>query len=171
MKRLALMTIAAAGITFAATPSFAQSSYGGNTGQSYGNAEKIERKAKKAAARAEKKRMKAAKMKAEQEARLAAEEAAMKDQSSATNAKMMKDHSSATDANMMKDHSSATTGKLMDKKPMMADHSSATNAGMMKDGDVMVKDNKAMMAAPETMKPTNCPAGTTPQSNGTCMLN
>jgi len=40
MKRLAIMTIAAAGLTFAATPSFAQSSYGGNTGDSYGNTDK-----------------------------------------------------------------------------------------------------------------------------------
>jgi len=47
---------------------------------------------------------------------------------------------------------------------MMKDQSSATGASMM-------KDNKPMMSKGESMKPTNCPAGTTPQVNGTCMLN
>jgi hypothetical protein len=59
MKRLTIMTIAAAGLTFAATPAFAQSSYGGNTGNSYGNSQSTsqaatERAAKRAAKKAAK---------------------------------------------------------------------------------------------------------------------
>jgi hypothetical protein len=55
---------------------------------------------------------------------------------------------------------------------MMKDHSSATGAAMTKDGDTMMaKDEKSMMMKSETSLPTNCPSGTTPQTNGTCMLN
>jgi len=39
---------------------------------------------------------------------------------------------------------------------MMKEHSSATDAKMMKES--------------KSMKPKNCPAGTEPQDNGTCML-
>ena len=46
MKRTTLIALASAGLAFAATPSFAQSSYGGNTGQNYGNSSKSKSKSR-----------------------------------------------------------------------------------------------------------------------------
>lgn len=177
MKRITLIAITAATLSFAATPAFAQSSYGGNSGNSYGNTTSGPssadiRRAKKAA----KAQAKIEKTRAEAEARLAKSEDVMKkEHSSATDAKVMKDHSSATDAKVMTDHSSATDAKVMKEHSsatdakMMKDHSSATDAAMMKKDDVMMKEEKMMKAS--AALPTNCPSGTTPQSNGTCMLN
>lgn len=86
MKYITVLTLAAAGLAFAATPSYAQSSYGGNTGQSYGNSSssqnsaalrRKERAAKKAAkAAAQREEAKAAMIKAEK-AELAMKEKAM----------------------------------------------------------------------------------------------
>jgi len=45
MKRITLITLAVAGLSFAAAPSYAQSSYGGNTGDSYGNTDRAAAKA------------------------------------------------------------------------------------------------------------------------------
>ncbi len=159
MKKLTLVAATALALSFTAVPAFAQSSYGGNTGNSYGNAaesrakaeaRKAEREARKLA-KAQKKQAKADAKKA------AAEKAAMKDHSSATDAKAMKDHSSATNGKAMKDHSSATDAKAM------KDHSSAAGEPMMKHSDAMQKSSTGL--------PTNCPPATTPQPNGTCMLN
>ena len=49
MKRITLIALASAGLAFAATPSFAQSSYGGNTGQNYGNSSKSKAKSRTSA--------------------------------------------------------------------------------------------------------------------------
>jgi len=96
MTRTTLIALAVAGLTFAAAPSYAQSSYGGNTGASYDNsadrtADKAERKAKRAAKKAEKARRKAEKERIKL--------AQMKEDEK-------KSHSSATDAKEMKEHSS-----------------------------------------------------------------
>lgn len=48
MKRITLIALAAAGLSFAAAPSYAQSSYGGNTGQKYGNSSSAKSKAEAA---------------------------------------------------------------------------------------------------------------------------
>jgi len=48
MKRITLIALAAAGLSFAAAPSYAQSSYGGNTGQKYGNSSSAKSKPKTA---------------------------------------------------------------------------------------------------------------------------
>ena len=87
MKRITLIALASAGLAFAATPSFAQSSYGGNTGQSYGNSSKsqsnanlrrqqraVERAAKAERIRAEGLRAEAAELEAKKKA-MAAEKA------------------------------------------------------------------------------------------------
>lgn len=142
MKRLTIIALAAAGMAFAATPSYAQSSYGGGTNSgNYGNsttsaAERAERKAKRAAKKAEKKRKKEAKLRAKQEAQLLEDQKALPAQAAG--------HSSATAA--VKDHSSAT-------------HATA------------FKDQEVAPASTVTQLPLNCPAGTTAQPNGTCMLN
>jgi len=167
MSRKFLLTLATATLVFGAAPAFAQSSYGGDTGDSYGNSsaadiERDKRKAERKARKAEKKRIKAAQMAEEEKAKMATEELAKKE-------KTMKDHSSATGATMAKDHSSATGSE------MVKDHSSATDAmtkkddAMMKKDDVMMDKGDVMMK--KSIKPVNCPAGTTPQDNGTCMLN
>lgn len=146
MKRITLIALAVAGLSFTAAPSYAQSSYGGNSNDSYGNssvdrdAARAARKAKKAAKKAEKERLKAEAMKADT---MMAKEDVM----------MVKDQSSATGATMIKDQSSAT------------------DTAMMKEGDfMMAKEEKALMVKSETFLPTNCPAGTEPQTDGTCML-
>lgn len=176
MKRLTLIALATAGLAFAATPSYAQSSYGGNTGDSYGNsaadtsAEKEALRAERAQRKAEKKRLKAEKKAMAVQDATMKEKGAMKDHSSATDAKMMKEDGTM----MVKDHSSSTDAKMMKQEgaTMVKGHSSSTGATMMKeDGVMMEKGADKMMMKGETSLPTNCPSGTTPQTNGTCMLN
>lgn len=172
MKHTALITIAAATLAFTSAPTFAQSSYGGNTGDSYGNTSAKATKAERKARKAEEKRIKAAQMVEDEKAKMMAQDAAMKEKAMMENT--MKDQSSATDASMMKDdamkdHSSATDASMM-KKDEMKDHSSATGSMMKTDGEAMMKKEDVMMES-TSMKPVNCPTGTTPQDNGTCMLN
>ena len=146
MKRLTILALAAATLSFSAVPAFAQSSYGGNTGQSYGNTSTVDPVS--AAEKAERRALKAAKKQAKKEAKrkAKAEKAAAKGQSSATDAKAAaKGHSSATDAK------AAVTG-----------HSSATDATIL---------TRESVTPAASALPTNCPTGTTPQPNGTCMLN
>ena len=146
MKRLTILALAAATLSFSAVPAFAQSSYGGNTGQSYGNTSTVDPVS--AAEKAERRALKAAKKQAKKEAKrkAKAEKAAAKGQSSATDAKAaVKGHSSATDAK------AAVTG-----------HSSATDATIL---------TRESVTPAASALPTNCPTGTTPQPNGTCMLN
>lgn len=144
MKRITLIALAVAGLSFAAAPSYAQSSYGGgNANTSYGDS------AEQTAARAARKAERAAKK---------AEKKLLKEQ-----AMQAKEASSATDAKAFENEpSSAVDAKVMAKEP-----SSAVDAKMMK-GDVMMKDE--MMEKSESIRPTNCPSGTEPQDNGTCML-
>ena len=146
MKRLTILALAAATLSFSAVPAFAQSSYGGNTGQSYGNTSTVDPVS--AAEKAERRALKAAKKQAKKEAKrkAKAEKAAAKGQSSATDAKAAaKGHSSATDA-----------------KAAVKDHSSATDATIL---------TRESVTPAASALPTNCPTGTTPQPNGTCMLN
>ena len=146
MKRLTILALAAATLSFSAVPAFAQSSYGGNTGQSYGNTSTVDPVS--AAEKAERRALKAAKKQAKKEAKrkAKAEKAAAKGQSSATDAKAaVKGHSSATDA-----------------KAAVKDHSSATDATIL---------TRESVTPAASALPTNCPTGTTPQPNGTCMLN
>ena len=159
MKRLTILALAAATLSFSAVPAFAQSSYGGNTGQSYGNTSTVDPVS--AAEKAERRALKAAKKQAKKEAKrkAKAEKAAAKGQSSATDAKAAaKGHSSATDAKAaVKGHSSAT-----DAKAAVTGHSSATDATIL---------TRESVTPAASALPTNCPTGTTPQPNGTCMLN
>ena len=102
MKRITLIALASAGLVFAATPSFAQSSYGGNTGQNYGNSSKSKsnaragadlRRQKQAAERAARiEKIKADALKAE----AAEAEAKKKAREAAERASKSRGHSSAT---------------------------------------------------------------------------
>lgn len=151
MKRLTLIALTAAALSLTAVPAIAQSSYsGGATNNSYNNnlssfereAAKEARKAKREARKLEKARKKQAK----------ADAAAKKANSSATNAETVKGHSSATNANSVKDHSSATKAKAVEAYPVNEPKTQSIK-----------KANVGL--------PTNCPPATTPQPNGTCMLN
>ena len=141
MKRIAIITLAAAGLTLAATPSFAQSSSGGSSGGSFGNSGfgDSSRSTSRSKARAQRKvaaeRKRAAKLEAERKALFDAERRAQKSKIVTTSP------SSASGANVFKE-----------EKPLLA-----------KPEDVLV--NRTV-----TQLPTNCPAGTIAQSNGTCML-
>jgi len=144
MKRITLMVVAAAGLAFTATPSFAQSSYGGTSGGSYNNSvdrasARAERNARRAEKKARKERERAAKVEAERKALLEAE--AREKQI----APVAASPSSATSAQ-------SVTG-----------HSSATNSAVFKNEDAIIAPAPAQL-------PTNCPSGTVPQANGTCML-
>lgn len=139
MKRLTLIALTAATLSFAAVPAYAQSSYsGGATTNSYNNnlssyeraAAKEARKAKREAKKLEKARAKKAK----------------------ADAAAKKANASAANAGTVKGHSSATKSTAVDTYPL-----NETKTYSVKKANVGL--------------PTNCPPSTTPQPNGTCMLN
>ena len=141
MKRIAIMTLAAAGLTLVATPSFAQSSSGGSSGGSFGNSgfgntsPSRSRSRVRSSRKAEQERKRAAKIEAERKALFEAEKRAKQSQ-------------------IIAGSPSSATGQAVFKneKPLLA-----------KREDVIV--NRTV-----TQLPPNCPAGTIAQSNGTCLL-
>jgi len=171
------MTIAACALT--AAPAMAQSSYGGGGG-SYrnqpsvdSNAKRLEKAQKKADKRA-RKQAEAMRKKEQMEKDLMIEEAAMKED--AMKADAMKADKMAPAATSY--GSGATAKPMSDTMQKAGSHGSSTgykSDAMMKDDAMMkedaMKDTKSYGSGTAVGKPANCPTGTTPQNNGTCMLN
>lgn len=149
-----LLTIAAC--TFTAVPAMAQSSYGGGS-NTYRNQPSQASQNAKALKKAEKEAAKQAKAMKKKE--MAEKELMMKEKAMMKEDVMMKGEDMAPKATTY--GSGAMSSKMKPMKDSMKDstksHGSANTYGSA--------------ATPATMaKPTNCPANTEPQSNGTCML-
>jgi len=147
---------AAAALCFS-TPAFAQ--YG--SGSSYekppaSTQQTLDREARKRAKAEAKRAKKLAKKKAKMEQ--AEKEKAMM---AKEDAMMVKG-----DAMMKKDDHMMAKEDVMMKKD---DHMMAKGDVMMKKGDSMMKED-AMIKTSTPSKPVNCPAGTTAQFDGTCMI-
>jgi len=161
-KMKSILILSAAAMCLSATPSFAQ--YG--SGSSYGNqtprtsAPSSVRKAKKTISRADKRRIEAQRQKEIIEARLAAKDKAAQSYGSGTKP--------------------AETSYGSDTKPAGTSYGSGTksSAHVVKDntssyGPLTKPSNGSHHASPAASQgglPTNCPAGTKAQSNGTCLL-
>ncbi len=157
----ALLTIAACAAS--AAPALAQSSYNG--GSTYRNQQTKDTSAIKKAKKLEKKRIEAMKKKEKMEKELMMKEQSMKKDAMGADTMMKTEEMKAE---KVKSYGSGT--KPMDAMDKMDTMKKTKTYGS--DTKPMNKmDSYGSGAAPTTMmKPTNCPAGTEPQNNGTCML-
>lgn len=162
MSRLSsTLMISLAACAFSAVPAFAQSSYNG--GSTYRNQQPAQAseaaKEAKRTAKAEKKLRKAMSKKEQM-----MKDGAMKDMKSNGSAKT---YGSGTVVPAVK--------PTKDSMKQMKSHGSAKTYGSGTKADTMAAPMKDMKSygsgtAAPMAKPTNCPTGTEPQNNGTCML-
>lgn len=153
---------AAIALSFSAAPAMAQFGSGTSydpprkTSQSKKDKKKMEQQKRLEEAKAKQEAMERELMEKERMAQKANEDAMEKKEE-------MKSYGSGTD-------------EAMEKKDDMKSYGSDTQDGMMKKDDAMMKKDKMMAPANSygsgtaPGKPANCPRGTTPQDNGTCLL-
>lgn len=175
MSRLtSAIILSVAACAFTAAPSFAQSSYGG--GDYRNTTSSVKSKAYKAA---KKKAAEDAKAAAKEKAMMEADKmkdgmvdkAAMKDKTMMKDKAMMKDDHMKSDT-MAKSHGSATGASASHGSATTAapSHGSATGAVPSHGSATTSTTSYGSSTGAAVGKPTNCPAGTTAQDNGTCLL-
>jgi len=160
MNTKTLLISAAIAMSFSATPAMAQ--FG--SGTSYDKPRTTQTSKKAAKKKAEQlRKLEEARMKKEaMERELQEKEQMAQSYGSGTDEDAMKKKDDAMQKeDAMKSYGSGTTEDAMQKKDEMKSYGS---------GDGMMKKDEMKSYGSSMGKPANCPSGTTPQTDGTCLL-
>jgi len=165
-----ILILSTATLIMSTTPSFAQSYGSGSSANSIPQTQSrsVPRPSSRTLNKAEKRRLEAQRQKERFEAQLAKKENTAKSYGSGTTKPSVPSYGSGVDKAPAAASYGATTHKPHATKNVDADVM-IDGEYVMKEGDFMA--DKAPSAAPSSPSlPINCPAGTTAQSNGTCLL-
>ena len=169
-KCKSIIILSATALVMSAAPSFAQSYGSGSSANTIPQTQSrsIPRSSARTLNKAEKKRLEAQRQKERFEAQLAKKENATNSYGSGTTKPSAPSYGSGTDKAPPASSYGSGTNKTNDAKKE-EDQVMIDGEYVMKEGDFMA-DKISTPATASPALPLNCPAGTTAQSNGTCLL-
>lgn len=169
-KTKSILVLSTAALIMSTAPSFAQSYGSGSSANSIPQTQSrsVPRPSSRTLNKAEKRRLEAQRQKERFEAQLAQKENAAKSYGSGTTKPSAPSYGSGVDKAPAAS-SYGTVAHKIDVTKKEEDNVMIDGEYVMKEGDFMVDKASSATTSSQSL-PINCPAGTTAQSNGTCLL-